>query len=204
MAPASHLIPQLTTSLSTILPLPPSPAWLSTFLSSQKPTTPLSSLLATAKIRLLNSDITTSLTAAAASNSAAFFPPDIHDATIKERRLAGPIVVQVLGVEDMTKSRWSQVEAIEARERGEGTRGREVVRVVPSGTATDGDQGAAVEEGAGGEGAECKLLLQDARGKHVWGLEFKAVRGVKVGMGIGTKVRRLMGLGIRSGPDTDV
>jgi len=95
-------------------------------------------------------------------------------------------------VEDIGRSRWSQVEALEAQERGETTKGREVVRVLP---AEDGGEAAAVgggsAAGGGGQSASVgphKLLLQDARGTKVYGLEVRDVQGVSVGMSIGAKL----------------
>ena len=106
----------------------------------------------------------------------------MHDVHIKERRLSGPIAVQVLAVEDMSKSRWEQIEAIEALERGEGTKGREIIRVA---TAEDDDSsGAGVQRGGGPH----KLLLQDAAGRRVYGIELKGLDGVGLGMSIGCKV----------------
>jgi len=91
--------------------------------------------------------------------------------------------VQVLAVEDMSKSRWEQIEAIEALERGEGTKGREIIRVAP---AEDGDDsaGGGMQRGGGPH----KLLLQDASGSRVYGIELKALEGVGLGMGMGCKL----------------
>lgn len=106
----------------------------------------------------------------------------MHDANVKERRLAGSIAVQVLAVEDMSKSRWEQIEAIEALERGEGTKGREIIRVAA--TDEDDSAGATVQKGGGPH----KLLLQDAAGKRLYGIEFKGLEGVGLGMSIGCKM----------------
>ncbi len=172
--PAAQISAQLTATKS----LTPNSTWLSTFLTTQRPTTPLPALIQTACFRLLASDITNSLTAA----SSICFPQDVHNASLKERRLAGSIAVQVLAVEDMSKSRWEQIEAIEALERGEGTKGREIIRVA----ATEGDDstGAAVQKGGGPH----KLLLQDAAGRRVYGIELKGLEGVGLGMSIGCKM----------------
>ncbi|KAI9820884.1 MAG: hypothetical protein M1832_003517 [Thelocarpon impressellum] len=171
----------LSTSLEASLSLTPSPTWLASFLSTQKPTTPPASLLATARLRLLNSDIASSLSR---GRPATLLPSDIHATAARagDRRLTGPVALQVLGVEDLGKSRWAQVQDIEAAERGEGTRGREVVRVVPAA----GDGGAV--EGGGAGGGTHKLLLRDAAGLRVYGVELQAVKGVRVGMGIGSKI----------------
>lgn len=82
----------------------------------------------------------------------------------------------------MSKSRWEQIEAIEALERGEGTKGREIIRV----TATEEDDGAGttVQKGGGPH----KLLLQDAAGRRMYGIELKGLEGVGLGMSIGCKM----------------
>jgi len=91
--------------------------------------------------------------------------------------------VQVLAVEDMSKSRWEQIEAIEALERGEGTKGREIIRVVATEDGDD-DAGGNLQKGGGPH----KLLLQDAAGKRVYGIELKGLEGVGLGMSIGCKM----------------
>ena len=170
-------VQQICNHLTSTLSVPPSPSWVSAFLSTQKPTTPLPSLLATAKVRFLNADIANAF---APSTGLA---PDIHDATLNERRLPGPIVVQVLDVTDMSRSRWSQIEAIEAAERGEGTKGREIIRVVSRGQQDDMNASHLPESGT------CKVLLQDVKGVRAWGIELRNVKGLTVGMNIGTKVQ---------------
>ena len=169
---------QISAQLTATKPLTPNPTWLSSFLTTQRPTTPLPALTQTACFRLLASDITTSLT----TSPSTCFPQAVHDANIKERRLSGSIAVQVLAVEDMSKSRWEQIEAIEALERGEGTRGREIIRVAAA--EEDDSAGATVKKGGGPH----KLLLQDAAGRRVYGIELKGLEGVGVGMSIGCKV----------------
>ena len=89
-------------------------------------------------------------------------------------------MVQVLEVEDMSKSRWEQIEAIEALERGEGVSGREIIRVVPT--------EAGAEPGISRSGGPHKVLLQDTKGAQVYGAELRAVEGISLGMSIGTKL----------------
>ena len=88
--------------------------------------------------------------------------------------------MQVLSVEDMSKSRWEQIEAIEALERGEGTKGREIIRV------------AATEEGeddnVARDGGPHRLALQDAKGTRIYGIELTGVDGVGLGMSMGCKM----------------
>lgn len=88
--------------------------------------------------------------------------------------------MQVLSVEDMSKSRWEQIEAIEALERGEGTKGREVIRVA----ATEEGEDEHVKRDVGPH----KLALQDARGTRIYGIELKGVEGVGLGMSMGCKM----------------
>lgn len=172
------LASQICAQLKSTKSLVPSQPWLNTFIASQRPTTPLNALVQTAVFRLLNSDITTCLD----PTPTACFPLDIQNAEIKERRISGPIIAQILNVEDMSKSRWQQVEAIEALERGEGTKGREIVRVVPT---EDGDD---PNPGSNLGGGPHKLLLQDSRGARAYGIELRNVVGISLSMSIGSKI----------------
>ena len=90
----------------------------------------------------------------------------------------------MLSVEDMSKSRWEQIEAIEALERGEGTKGREIIRVVAPEDGTEDPIAGSLVKGGGPH----KLLLQDARGERVYSIELKSVEGVGLGMSIGCKI----------------
>lgn len=178
--------PDLATSLTAYLAskhLPPKSEWMQTFIPTIKSTTPILALQKTALFRILAADITT----AVQSSPPTTFSPGIADPTIKDQRLPGPIPVQVLDVEDIGRSRWSQVEALEAQERGETTKGREVVRVLPE----EGTAGADAARAAGGQ-AQChgphKLLLQDTKGTKAYALELKNVQGIDVGVAIGTKL----------------
>lgn len=179
MSQSSTLAAQISAQLAS-KGLVPTQTWLSAFILTQRPTSPLPALTQTASFRLLASDITTSLS----GSSTAGFPTDVLDASVKTRCLnQGPIVAQVLAVEDMSKSRWEQIEAIEALERGEGTRGREIVRVTAAEENED-DNSRVVNRGGGPH----KLLLQDVRGVRVYGIELKGIEGVGVGMNIGSKM----------------
>lgn len=91
-------------------------------------------------------------------------------------------MVQVLQVEDMSKSRWEQIEAIEALERGEGTKGREIIRVAPTEENEEND------DNINRSGGPHKLLLQDAKGERIFGIELRIVEGVGLGMSIGAKL----------------
>ena len=170
---------QITAVLTSTKCLTPTAAWLSTILSTQRPNTPLPALTQSACFRILASDITNSIT----TTPSTCYPTNLHDVTVKERRLAGPIPVQVLAVEDLGKSRWEQVEAIEALERGEGTKGREIIRVAAPEENNDSG-GGVVQPGSGPH----KLLLQDAKGTRIYGIELKLLDGIGLGMGIGCKL----------------
>ncbi|KAI9743347.1 MAG: hypothetical protein M1818_003193 [Claussenomyces sp. TS43310] len=159
----------------------PSTQWLNALISSQRPNTPLTAVSATAKVRLLSSDITAANLLDASAES---FPPNLTNPAVKECKLSKTIFVQLLGIEDLSRSRWDQIEAIEAFERGEGNRGREIVRVV---AAEDGENGQPVLPPVLGGGPH-QLVLQDAKGQRVFALELKTVAKVGLGMGIGTKI----------------
>ncbi|KAI9670315.1 MAG: hypothetical protein M1831_006529 [Alyxoria varia] len=164
--------------------LPPKSTWLNDFLAGQKPTIPIPSLEATATYRLLASDITKSLQPPSATS---VFPDDILNAQLKERPLAGPITVQVLDVEDVGRSRWSQIEALEAAERGETTKGREIVRVVPGEDGISDPTG--VTQGASiSSSGPHKVLMQDANGRKGYGFEMSSVKEISTGMSIGMKM----------------
>lgn len=171
--PEAQLVAQLAAQL-TAKGFDPTPIWLASFLANQRPT-PLPALTQTALFRLLASDITTTLTLTLNT----LFPADVHNAQLKERRLIGPLIVQVLAVEDISLSRWEQIEAIESLEKGEGAKGREILRAV----ALEDSAEEVISKGGGPH----KLLLQDAQGERVFGIELKNVDGVGLGMSIGCK-----------------
>ncbi|KIW89260.1 uncharacterized protein Z519_10113 [Cladophialophora bantiana CBS 173.52] len=196
--PASHpLHNQVASALQTRHGIPVNPQWLNTFLTSRGPNPPpLPALISTAHFRILASDITTTI---APTNAAEAFPEGVIDVNVKERRLQGTVIAQVLDVVDVGSSKWSQVEAIERVERGEEVRGREVIRTVDgTGNYNEGDAGAngasAPLTGASTNGTITnslfantklsagphKLLLQDARGTKV--PAFELVKIAKIGL----------------------
>jgi RecQ-mediated genome instability protein 1 len=185
----------LSTALITAgLPLP-SPHVLQTLLSNPSTTRtqpPLPALLATAKHRLLTGNISSIPQILAPSTPA--FPPNITTPQIPEQKLVSKIPVQVLSIEDLSKSRWEQVEAIEAKERGEMMKGREIIRVVDVEDENDNENRATRGQRAGAEamtnvsGGPHRLVLQDVKGQTVYGLELKPVQGIGMNMNIGTKL----------------
>ncbi|KAK7398569.1 hypothetical protein QQX98_012047 [Neonectria punicea] len=166
----------------------PSTAFLSSLTTARSPPPPLPSLLATAKARLLATDLTSSsLLDGAALPS---FPPAADTANNRETRLQRPVHVQVLDVENLTLSRWEQVEELEAVERGETTRGREVVRVTADdddnseGESTQRTTTTTATTSAGvrpaGKNATHRLVLQDAKGAKLYALELRRIDGIGV------------------------
>ncbi|CAO2656265.1 Nn.00g050680.m01.CDS01 [Neocucurbitaria sp. VM-36] len=175
---AANIAAELTQHLNA-RHLHPTAAWLQTFLSTTRPNTPLPAIKQTAVFRLLATDITTSLNQPAAP----VFPHDILKGTTQSRLVSGPVLCQVLDIEDIGHSRWSQVESIEAKERGEMTKGREIVRVVEE-----------EDEGASGVAASLqskgpfKLLLQDAKGLKVYAYDLRGIEGLNLSMALGLKL----------------
>ena len=145
-----------------------------------RPSTPIAALQRTALFRILSTDITTSIQVSPATS---VFPANVSGPESRELNLAGPIVVQVLDIEDIGHSRWSQVENIEAHERGEMTKGREIIRVVADDNNSDPNHTAEATSFG-----PHKLLLQDCKGTNVYALELESVDGVGVQMYIGTKL----------------
>jgi RecQ-mediated genome instability protein 1 len=194
MAATAQRDPQLAIQIiSTLLTrhsLPVSPPWLTVLLHSQlslPSPPPLPALTQTTLFRLLASDFTTSLST---ENATYLLPVDVADVRVKERRLGGSagasVPLQVLDVRDMGRSIMDEVESIERIERGETQRGREINRVVPAEAMSDGT--APVISSSSASSGPHKLLLQDARGTRIWGMELRPIEGVKVGMSIGTKL----------------
>ncbi|KAF4977362.1 hypothetical protein FZEAL_6101 [Fusarium zealandicum] len=166
----------------------PATAFLSSLISARSPPPPLPSLLATAKARLLAADLTSS----ALINTGAIqsLPPDADSPDSRERRLPRPVHVQVLDVENLSLSRWEQVEEMEAVARGETTRGREVVRVsaedddnreTQSATQTQTQRQGGPGTRSAGKNATHRLVLQDCRGTKVYALELRRMDAIGVG-----------------------
>ncbi|KAK4074070.1 hypothetical protein Trihar35433_3544 [Trichoderma harzianum] len=182
------LIPQLRRAILA-QSLPPPSQTLLTTLTSRSPPPPIPSLLATAKARLLASDLTNT-TGTVVDPSMPVFPPNIDSATVQESTIPQNTHVQVLDIENLSLSRWEQVEELEAIERGERTRGRQVIRVideengeadVSSSSAGQTQASRAGAAASGGANAVHRLVLQDARGKKVFAVELKRISGIGIG-----------------------
>ncbi|KAI0475351.1 hypothetical protein GGR56DRAFT_675491 [Xylariaceae sp. FL0804] len=194
----------------------PSAAWVQGALPTRTPLPPLPALVATVRARLLAADLTAPSLGFALelddprAGAPAVLPPRLADPQVREARLARDVPVQVLDVEDLSRSRWEQVEELEAVARGERTRGREMVRLLPVGhRGDDGDSddddddydgnpatstittqppsvggqrpGQPPTSSAAGAATTHRLVLQDCRGQRVHGLELRRVDRVGVG-----------------------
>lgn len=150
----------------------PSPSFLTTLTTSRTPPPPLPSLLATAKARILACDLSSSIPTLLDA-SLPCLPPSADDPRVEQVVLSKPVHVQLLDVENLAQSRWEQVEEIEAIERGEKTRGREVVRVASEDAA---------EAPATAGNATHRLVLQDSKGQRIYALEMTRISS-KIGIG---------------------
>ncbi|KAL7932497.1 hypothetical protein V8C35DRAFT_307252 [Trichoderma chlorosporum] len=187
------LIPQLRRAILA-QSLPPPSQTLLTTLTSRSPPPPIPSLLATAKARLLASDLTNT-SGSIVDPSMPALPPNVDSAAVQESALPHSTHVQVLDIENLSLSRWEQVEELEAIERGERTRGRQVIRVADeesgeadgssSFSSAAGQTQASRAAGAGpasvGANAVHRLVLQDGRGKKVFAVELRRVSGIGIG-----------------------
>ncbi|OIW26737.1 hypothetical protein CONLIGDRAFT_484122 [Coniochaeta ligniaria NRRL 30616] len=221
--PPQDLQSSLLASLSSqSLPLP-SQSWLTTLLSSRgNPPPPLPSLTATVRARLLASDLTTPSLLDATYISSHSLPPAITRPDVRSTTLNRDVVLQVLDIENLSQSRWSQVEELEALARGEGTKGREVVRLPVGGEEEEGERGVTqatqtqaqtqTQGRTAGRGAAAvaatvapssgthKLVLQDCSGLKVSGLELKRVPKIAIGtLNIGEKILVKSGASVSRG-----
>jgi len=126
---------------------------------------------------------------------------------VKERVLGHDIPVQVIDVEDIGRSKWDQVEQLEAERKGELMKGREVIRVLPTPDAENGSTAStqAIGTPAGSNAwvsrGPFKVLLQDMKGQKVYGFELKRVEklGYPPGMSLGCKVMLKKGCKVARG-----
>lgn len=166
--------------ISANLPAP-SAQLLTLLTTSRNPPPPLPSLLATAKARLLSADLTSSPLIDASLGT---LPPDIFNASTKQAFLPRDVHVQVVDVENLCLSRWEQIDELESIERGERTRGREVIRVDDEDegneprTQTQRPQG---EGGTAGKNGTHRLVLQDRTGRQVFAVELERLHRVGIG-----------------------
>ncbi|KAI0206617.1 hypothetical protein F4808DRAFT_926 [Astrocystis sublimbata] len=187
----------------------PSISWIRSALPNRNPLPPLPALVATVKTRFLAAD----LTRPGLFDSPPAFPPNANNPEIKEVKLTWDIPVQVLDIENLSRSKWDQVEELEAIARGEQTKGREIIRL-PTGNeddefAVDGQATQPAASGADRPGPQGRgsapsaasaqtianassthrLVLQDCRGQKLYGLELKRIERIGIGtLNIGEKI----------------
>ncbi|KAI1121841.1 hypothetical protein F5Y10DRAFT_92378 [Nemania abortiva] len=191
---------------------PPSVAWIRTAMPNRNPLPPLPALVATVKTRFLAADLTNR---ALFDSSSPAFPPNSSNPEVREVKLTWDIPVQVLDIENLSKSKWEQVEELEAIARGEQTRGREIIRLPtgdeedelgvdgqPTQSAVNGAErpglqsrgGSAASVAAAAASAASKtsthrLVLQDRKGQKLYGLELKRIDKIGIGtLNIGEKI----------------
>ncbi|KAI1819916.1 hypothetical protein F4861DRAFT_97961 [Xylaria intraflava] len=189
---------------------PPSSAWIRAALPNRNPLPPLQALVATVKTRFLATDLTNP---ALFSSPPPAFPPNLSSPEVQEVKLNNDVLVQVLDIDNLSKSKWDQVEELETIARGEQTRGREIIRLTTGNEdEEDGVDGQATQaadnnaerlgpQGRGGSAASAntanaatkssthRLVLQDCKGQKVHGLELKRIDRIGTGtLNIGEKI----------------
>ncbi|KAF4556337.1 putative RecQ mediated genome instability protein [Elsinoe fawcettii] len=157
----------------------PQPDWLASLVATTRPNSALAAVKKSAEFKLLASDITQSLDKKACNS----LPENAGQATIKEQRLHYPVVVQILDIEDISRSRWSQIELLEQQERGEMTRGREIIRLNP-----DSEDGTTAGMNPDESKGPHKLLVQDVNGTKIYAFELSPITGLSLSTGIGAKI----------------
>ncbi|KAH6677183.1 hypothetical protein B0J14DRAFT_506542 [Halenospora varia] len=194
----------------------PSPAFLQPILQSSTAngrSPPLAAVHATSRLRLLTSNLT-STNPPILHPQTPYLPLMVTSPHKVELVLQNDIAVQVLEVEDMGRSKWEQIEALESERKGETTRGRQVIRVEP--TPSDGADPSSAQTqiqqstAARNQGRSqtpgkfpgpFKLLLQDFKGQKVYAFELKKLE--KIGyppyMHIGCKMMLKKGAKVARG-----
>ncbi|KYK54748.1 RecQ mediated genome instability protein Rmi1 [Drechmeria coniospora] len=198
------LASQLRASLIAQALPPPSTAFLTSLIAARAPPPPLPSLLATAKARLLACDLSSTASSTLLDRTLlAALPIDGAAAAAAAKvTLVRDVHVQVVDVENLSLSRWQQVEALDALERGEGTRGRQVVRLAATTDGAEGDGNGADEDATNGDvqnhtrraaqtnaaasataspNATHRLVLQDHKGTRIFAVELRRIARIGVG-----------------------
>ncbi|KAI1003547.1 hypothetical protein K3495_g4661 [Podosphaera aphanis] len=175
---AAPTISQLSAMLPTLgLPVA-HPAFLAAILTSCTRPQPLAAVAATLKHRLLSADISGSAPPILAP-TAPYLPLDLGSLRHATTILPHDVFVQLLEMEDLGRSKWDQVESLEAERKGETTKGREIIRVVP---AADQDPSSAATQQTESsvpqnkrDHGPYKLILQDWKGTKAWAFELKKI-----------------------------
>ncbi|KAI5288558.1 hypothetical protein KEM54_005116 [Ascosphaera aggregata] len=111
------------------------PAWLDhtmtdSNLSGRPNSTSLPELSQIVLHKLLLTDIRMSIKVPTQQESELLLPKDIDNMNVKERSVKGPIVVQLLDIEHIGRSRLAQIETIEMHGKGETTGGNQIIRSI--------------------------------------------------------------------------
>ncbi|RDW73957.1 hypothetical protein BP5796_07399 [Coleophoma crateriformis] len=201
MANNRPTLQQLSNSLTSIGLPTPAAQFLTPILHPESQTAhqrPLQVLTATAKHRLLSSDISNANVLSTSKNGC--LPPNVSNVERKELILANDVCVQVLDVEDIGRSQWEQIEEMEMERKGEMVKGRQVIRVVADDLDVDSTQ--ATTSSSKTSHGPFKLLLQDMNGNKVYGFELQKVPNIglpSMGMSIGSKLMLRKGSKIARG-----
>ncbi|KAI0183028.1 RecQ mediated genome instability protein Rmi1 [Xylaria flabelliformis] len=183
----------------------PSISWIKTAMPNRNPLPPLPALIATVKTRFLAADLTHP---ALFDSPSPAFPPNASNPEVKEVKLTWDIPVQVLDIENLSRSKWEQVEELEALARGEQTKGRKIIRLptgeeedefavdgqTANGTDRSGLQGRgpaplATAVSTASKTSTHRLVLQDCKGQKLYGLELKRIDKIGIGtLNIGEKI----------------
>ncbi|KAI1660398.1 hypothetical protein F4813DRAFT_349806 [Daldinia decipiens] len=200
---SSDLPVQIRASLQSQGLPTPSLTWIQSAMPNRNPLPPLPALIATVKTRLLAADLTSPGLWESPSPA---FPPNLGNPEVKETKLSRDVPVQVLDIDNLSKSKWDQVEELEAIARGEQTRGREIIRL-PTGNEEDEEDGAVSQNALAATGrnaavnanvanaaaaarnATHRLVIQDCKGQKVHGLELKRIDRIGISsLNIGEKM----------------
>ncbi|SPO04295.1 uncharacterized protein DNG_06978 [Cephalotrichum gorgonifer] len=194
------LTTQLKASLSqTSFPLP-STTLLTTLLSTNPPPS-LPRLTAQTKSHILTTDLTTP---SLLDPSVPVFPPELLSPALRDAKLPADVPLQIVDIEDLSRSRWDQIEELERIEKGELKKGRAVVRIEnededdAAARATQGGAARPTPAPAPGPGdaaqkasgnATHRVTLQDRAGTNIFGIELTRMPRLGVGVTrIGEKV----------------
>ncbi|RKF61373.1 RecQ-mediated genome instability protein 1 [Erysiphe neolycopersici] len=188
------------------------PSFLNSILTGLSSTRqqPITAIVATVKHRLLCSDINIKNNNNNNNNilspiSSCLPTRIINNKQIEASTLNQDIFVQVLDVEDLGRSKWDQLELLEAEKRGETMKGREIIRtVVPASSfeeeqedvstttnGTDSNQSQNQNKTAEKQGkGPFKLIVEDWKGTKTWALELRKVEKIDMppAMNIGCKL----------------
>ncbi|KAL7271144.1 hypothetical protein RUND412_006126 [Rhizina undulata] len=186
MPPSVPNIDQLLAQFSSTLSLHVRPTWLSANLEAlqnqARQVAAGPALFASLKFRILASDFTKSLQ----PHANLCFPVDIHDQ--HNTTMIGPIAVQVVDIQDMGTSKLDQLDKIEMVERGEMTKGKEVIRIVATEDVEGESETQRPRQQKEAKSGPHKVLVEDASGRSAYGIELKPLEGIKIGMSMGAKL----------------